>query len=125
MRPRYLAVYGRPGEAFFTDPALMERFRAAAAGSPTWENRIAARFLLHAPRYRRGTLERIRAPMLFSLAAQDVEVSPVFIKGLVAGLPHCRVAEHDAAHFDLYHGAVFEQVVADQAAFLAKALDTG
>jgi dienelactone hydrolase len=120
--PRYLALHGRPGEAFFTDPALAGRFAAVAAGSPTWQNRVAARFLLRAPRYRRGTLERIRVPMLFSLAARDVEVSPGFIRAISAGLPNCRVMEYDAGHFDLYHGAVFERVVADQAAFLLQAL---
>jgi dienelactone hydrolase len=120
MAPRYLAVYGRPGEAFFADPDLSGRFSAVAAGSPTWQNRVAARFLLHAPRYRKGTLERVRAPILFSLASRDVEVSPAFIKTLAAGLPHCRVMEYDACHFDLYHGDVFERVVADQAAFLVE-----
>lgn len=122
LTPRYLSVYGRPGEALFTDAALSELFSAVAAGSPTWQNRAAARFLLYAPRYRQGTLERIRAPILFSLASRDVEVSPAFIKRTAAGLPHCRVMEYDAGHFDLYHGAVFKQVVADQTAFLVEVL---
>lgn len=30
--------------------------------------------------------------------------------------------EYDACHFDLYHGAVFKQVVADQTAFLVEVL---
>ena len=122
MQPRYLAVYGRPGEAFFTDAALTERFRNVAASSPTWKNSVAARFLLRAPRYRHGTLERIRAPMLFSLATRDLDVSPSFIKKLVAGLPNAQVMEYDAGHFDLYHDPIFERVAADQVSFLVNAL---
>lgn len=122
MQPRYLAVYGPPGQAFFTEAALAQRFRTVAGGSPTWKNAVAARFLFHAPRYRRGTLERIRAPMLFSLAARDLDVSPAFIKELVAGQPRRTVREYDAGHFDLYHAPMFEQVVADQLAFLVEGL---
>jgi len=122
MPPRYLAVYGPPGQAFFTDAALADRFRTVAASSPTWKNAVAARFLFHAPRYRPGTLERIRAPMFFSLAARDLDVSPAFIKELVAGRPLRTVREYDAGHFDLYHAPLFEQVVADQQAFLVEAL---
>lgn len=60
--PRYLPVYGRLGRAFFADPALAERFRAVEAQAPSWRNAVAARFLLHAPRYRAGTIERVRCP---------------------------------------------------------------
>jgi hypothetical protein len=120
--PRYLAVHGAPGRAFFTDPALADRFRAVAAGSPTWQNRVAARFLLKPPRYRAGTLERIRAPILFTLASGDVEVSADFIRSLARRTPQALVREYPAGHFDMYHGGVFEQVVADQVAFLREAL---
>jgi hypothetical protein len=121
-RARYLPVYGPPGRAFFTDPTLAERFRTVQQQSPTWENRVAARFLLQAPRYRAGTLERIRAPVLFTLADQDVEVSGTFIRRITLGLPNCTVREYAGGHFDLYHGDTFARVAADQAAFLRQAL---
>lgn len=120
--PRYLAVYGDPGRAFFTDPALAERFRAAEAGAPTWRNRVAARFLLQAPRYRAGTLGRMAAPVLFTLADDDVEVSAAFIRDVAAESPRSEVREYPGGHFDLYHGARFEEVAADQAAFLRRML---
>lgn len=120
--PRYLAVYGEPGRAFFTDPALAARFRTVQEHSPSWQNRVAARFLLQAPRYRPGTLERIRAPMLFTLAVDDVEVSGAFIRRIAAGAPRAEIREYPGGHFDLYHGASFEQVAAEQAQFLRRVL---
>lgn len=122
LSPRYIAVYGRPGEAFFTDPALAGRFRTVEQSSPTWENRVAARFLFGAPRYREGTMERIQAPLLASLAREDLEVSSDFVKEKARKAPRAEIQEYPAGHFDMYHGAVFEQVVADQIAFLRRHL---
>ncbi|WP_437720417.1 alpha/beta hydrolase [Sorangium sp. So ce861] len=116
--PRYLAVYGAPGEAFFTDPELASRFERVAAESPTWQNRVAARFLLGVPRYREGTMERIAAPLLVCLAESDVEISAAFVKEKAARAPRAEVRTYPGGHFDLYHGDVFEQVAADQAEFL-------
>jgi alpha-beta hydrolase superfamily lysophospholipase len=120
--PRYLKVYGEPGEAFFTDPALAERFEAVEKGSPTWRNLVAARFFLQAPRYRKGAVGRIRAPLLFTLASHDVEVSADFVKEAAKESTLARVKEYPADHFDLYHGELFEQVAADQVEFLVEHL---
>jgi dienelactone hydrolase len=122
LSPYYLAVYGPAGRAFFTDPALADRFAAVEKNSPTWENRVAARFLLQAPRYIEGTIARITAPILFSLASRDLEVSSDFIKEVAKESPRSQVNEYAADHFDLYHGAMFEQVVADQTEFLTEHL---
>jgi dienelactone hydrolase len=122
LSPRYIPVYGKPGRAFFADPALAERFATVAAGSPTWENRVAPRFLFQAPRYREGTMERIAAPLLVCLAADDVEVSSEFVKAKVGKAPRAEVREYPVGHFEMYHGETFEQVAADQAAFLREHL---
>ncbi len=119
LPPYYLSVYGEPGRAFFTDPALVENFKRVAAKSPAWQNKVAARFLLNPPRYKNGTLKRIKAPILFSLAADDVEVSADFVKEKAAEADMAIVKEYPFGHFELYHGSAFEQVVADQVAFLA------
>ncbi|AKF09865.1 alpha/beta hydrolase [Sandaracinus amylolyticus] len=116
--PLYLAVYGAPGEAFFTDPELAPRFRRVAEGSPTWQNRVAARFLLGAPRYRSGTFERVKAPILICLAEHDIEVSTDFIRAKAKGAASADVRTYPVGHFDLYHGDAFEKVVSDQVAFL-------
>jgi len=116
--PLYLAVYGAPGEAFFTDPDLAPRFARVAAESPTWQNRVAARFLLGVPRYREGTMERINAPILVCLAERDIEVSEAYVRSKVEKARRSEVRVYPGGHFDLYHGEAFEQLVADQTAFL-------
>ena len=118
MEPVYLQVYGRPGQAFLTDPELAPLFRAVAAGSATWQNRVAARFLLDPPRYAEGTFQRNKAPVLVCLAQHDLEVSASFIRDKAAGAAHVDFLTYPAGHFALYHGEMFEQVSADQAAFL-------
>jgi hypothetical protein len=116
--PRYLAVYGEPGTAFFTDPELADNFARVTASSPTWENRVAARFLLGLPRYRKGTMERIAAPILVCLAEHDLEVSTSYVKRTVAKAKRAEVRVYSAGHFEMYHGDALEKVVADQTAFL-------
>lgn len=125
ISPRYIQVYGRAGEAFFTDPSLAGRFRTVEANSPTWENRVAPRFLFGAPRYREGTMERIGVPLLISLASKDVEVSSAFVKEKASKAPRAEIKEYPADHFEMYHGATFEQVVAGQIDFLRKHLLDG
>jgi dienelactone hydrolase len=122
LSPYYLKVYGQPGKAFFTDPVLAKNFQRVAAQSATWQNKIAARFLLKPPRYKDGTLERVKAPILFSLAEKDVEVSATFIRKKAARANLAEIKEYPFGHFELYHGAAFEQVVRDQIAFLQKHL---
>jgi dienelactone hydrolase len=122
MSPIYIRVYGEIGEAFFTDPALAERFQAVEKNSPTWKNQVAPRFLLQAPRYRKGTVARIAAPILFSLANRDVEVSADFIKEVAKESPRAEINEYPVGHFEMYHGEVFEQVAADQVRFLRQHL---
>jgi uncharacterized protein len=116
--PVYLEVYGRPGEAFFTDPELAARFRRVAEGSATWQNRVAARFLLGVPRYREGSFERVRAPILICLAQHDFEVSEEFVRKKAAGARRAEIRVYPGGHFDLYHGELLEQVAADQTKFL-------
>lgn len=120
--PRYIPVYGQPGKAFFADPALAERFATVERESPTWRNQVAPRFLFQAPRYREGTMERIAAPVLFTLASEDVEISNAFVREQAGKARRAEVREYAAEHFDLYHGAVFERVVADQLEFLRREL---
>jgi dienelactone hydrolase len=116
--PRYLEVYGDAGHAFLADPRLAQNFEHLAKGSVTWQNRVAARFLLGAPRYREGTMERIPSPMLVCLADKDVEISNVYVIDKVRRAPRAEVRTYPYGHFDLYHGPPFEQLVAEQAAFL-------
>jgi alpha-beta hydrolase superfamily lysophospholipase len=122
LSPYYIKVYGRPGEAVFTDPSLADRFRTLAQNSRTWRNRVTPRFFFSAPRYREGTMERIRAPLLVTLARDDVELSSAFVTAKARKAPRAEVKVYPVTHFEMYHGSVFQQVAADQLAFLQRHL---
>ena len=120
MKPNYVNVYGAPGKAIFTDPELATRFATVEKQSPTWQNKVAARFIFKAPRYQSGTFERIQAPIFLALATLDVEVSTSFIRKKSEGAARVEIIEYPFGHFDLYHGDIFKKVLADQIFFLKK-----
>lgn len=124
MSPHYLDVYGRPGGAIFSDPSLADNFRTLEAQAPTWRNRCTPRFLLSAPRYREGTMEQIRCPLLVTLARDDEVLSSDFVRSKAQKAPRHEIREYPVRHFDMYHGAVRDQVAADQLDFLRRHLMT-
>ncbi|PVY98000.1 hypothetical protein C8D89_12255 [Actinomycetospora cinnamomea] len=123
--PRYIAVYGPMDRAVFSDPAVGERFRELETNSATWENRVTPRFLFHAPRYRSGTMERIRAPVLVTLARDDTEVGWRFVADRATRAPRGQVTIFPVGHFDVYHGVTFDEVAGEHLAFLRRHLGVG
>jgi dienelactone hydrolase len=118
MAPHYIAVYGRPGRAVFSDPALAPLFRNVEQNAPSWRNQVTPRFFFHAPRYRDGTIERITAPLMVTVARDDEVISTAYVVQKASRARHHEIREYPVSHFDLYHGAVRDQVAADQLAFL-------
>jgi hypothetical protein len=103
------------------DPSLKPFFDALQRDSPTWRNAFTPRVLLHAPRYREGTAERLTMPLLVCVADGDVNASPRFAEYAASRAPHREVKHYQVGPFDVYRGlnpAVFEQVMADEIAFL-------
>jgi uncharacterized protein len=119
LPPYYIKVFGKPGEAaVFTDPTLKPRFDRLMRESRSWRNEFTPRFYLALPRYKRGTAERIKMPLLVCVADCDVIASPTFQAWVAAQAPRGEVRHYPAEHFDFYHGEMFERVVADQVDFL-------
>jgi hypothetical protein len=63
-------------------------------------------------------MERIRVPLLVTLARDDLELSSEFVARKASQAPRSEVKLYPGGHFDVYHGATFEQVAADQLRFL-------
>jgi hypothetical protein len=120
LSPRYVKVYGAPGElAIFTDPELRPRFEALMKGSPSWRNEFTPRFYLALPRYEAGTMEKLAMPLLMCLADREVYMNPKYIDSLARLARRCEVKRYQGGHFDLYHG-LFDAVVADELEFLRR-----
>lgn len=122
MSPHYIPVYGRLGQAVFADPQLAPLFDTVEQNAPSWRNQVAPRFLFTAPRYRRGTMERISAPLLVTVARDDEVISTAYVKEKAAKAPNHEIREYPVSHFDMYHGAVRDEVGADHLAFLRQHL---
>src|SRR4051794_13689110 len=65
---------------------------------------------------------RVRCPWLVCVAARDVIPPPGAALAAASRAPHAEVRRYDALHFDIYVGATFERVVADQVDFLSRHL---
>lgn len=122
LSPYYVAVYGSPGRAVFSDPALAGLFANVEKNAPTWRNRVTPRFLFTVPRYRDGTVERVAAPLMVTVARDDEVISTAFVKETAAKAASPEIREYPVTHFEMYHGAVREEVAADQLAFLRRHL---
>nr|WP_234712946.1 alpha/beta hydrolase [Mycolicibacterium komanii]CRL76609.1 peptidase S15 [Mycolicibacterium komanii] len=118
LEPSYLPVYGRLGHAVFWDPSLAPLFSDLESHSLSWRNEITPRFLFKAPRYRRGTLRRLTAPLLVTVARDDEVISTRFIEKAVADAPRYEVHQYPVRHFDMYHGAIRDQIATDHLRFL-------
>lgn len=125
LPPHYIAIYGRAGRAVFSDPTLAPLFRKVEQNAPSWRNQVAPRFFFHVPRYRDGTIERITAPLMVTVARDDEVISTAFVVEKASRARRHEIREYPVRHFDMYHGAVRDQVAADQLAFLQHHLGGG
>lgn len=85
---------------------------------------MTPRFLFTAPRYRDGTIARIAAPLTVTVARDDAQLSTAFVKRKAADARHVELKEYPVGHFDVYHGAVRDQIAADHLSFLCRHLLT-
>jgi uncharacterized protein len=122
LEPYYIKVFSTKGRAIFTDPALTERFRKVSEGSASWQNKVAARVIFNLPVYREGTIEKIKAPILVTLAEKDIELSNEYLRQMFSKSKSVEIKEYPYDHFSMYHGEGFETVVKDQISFLRKIL---
>lgn len=122
LAPLYIPVYGRLGHAVFSDPDLAPLFRSVEENAPSWRNRVTPRFFFTAPRYHDGGFEQIAMPLMVTVARDDDVISTPFVKEKAAKAPNHEIREYPVRHFDMYHGAVREEVAADQLAFLRQHL---
>ncbi|WP_067506190.1 alpha/beta hydrolase [Actinoplanes sp. TFC3] len=123
--PELVAAAADPGT-----PALMVAGNARAGylsltapdGSAP-ENLLAARSGLAVLGYRPGaSARRIKIPLLVHVCLDDAVAPAPATRKHVARVPGAEVIEVPAGHFDIYHGALYENTVERQAAFLRRIL---
>ena len=125
--PHMIPSVGPPGAlAVMTSPDAEPGFRALIPEGYQWPDHAAARIVLRVGSYRPGTKAgQIRCPILYVIGDEDAVTPPDFAHAAAARAPRSEVSTYAGGHFDGYVGETFEQVVADEVAFLRRQLDAG
>lgn len=121
--PHRVPAAGPPGSgAVLAAPSALAEFEEVTPPGSSWRNEVCARAAL-APPYRLARrAARIRCPVLYCIAEDD-EINPPALGIAAAGrAPRGELRLCAGGHFGQLTGATFEQVVADQIAFLDRHL---
>jgi dienelactone hydrolase len=118
--PLLVPVLGEPGTtAMFTDPEARQALAAKGTQGTLWRNEFAPRMLFSMARYApAAVMDRLAMPLLVCLADRDQDIPVDWAQAVVARAPKGQVRRYPGSHFGLYHGALYERVVADQLQFL-------
>ncbi len=122
--PHMLASVGPPGsKAVMNSPDAEPGFRALNPPGLEWPNEAAARVTLRVGAYRPiRRVARVRCPILFAVADDDVITPPDLAVKAAGAAPRAQVRHYPGGHFDPYVGQLFERVVADETEFLLRHL---
>jgi dienelactone hydrolase len=122
--PHMIASVGPPGSnAVMNSPDAEPGFRALNPPGFEWPNEAAARVMLRLGSYRPGRkVARVRCPLLFALAEDDVVTPSDLAEKAAARASRAEVRRYRGGHFDPYIGELFERVVADETEFLVRHL---
>jgi dienelactone hydrolase len=122
--PHMVASVGPPGStAVMNSPDAEPGFRALNPPGLPWPNEAAARVALRVGTYRpTRKVARVRCPILFALADDDVITPPDLAAKAASRAPRAEVRHYPGGHFDPYVGELFERVVTDETEFLVRHL---
>ena len=124
LAPHEIPVVGPPGSlAVLTSPDSMPGYLALSPPGGAWRNAVAARIVLHVQRYRPlAAASRIESPLLVCAAERDVVTPPGPAIEAASRARRGVAKRYPCQHFEIYLGALFEQAVGDQIAFLREHL---
>lgn len=122
--PVYVELVGQPGQtAVMTSPdaasALQRLTDDSGIERGAYREDVAARIALKIGLYSPGRrASRITCPVLVQIAQHDAITPRAVAEKAAARIPHSTVHVYDCGHFDPYVEPHFNQVIADQLAFL-------
>jgi uncharacterized protein len=119
----YTQAMGREGEwaAYVNSESVahVDGFKG-----PAWKNRIALRDFVRLPIFRPVRhAGKVQSPIFIATAEKDdlTPLAPVLRAARLAG-ERAELHRYDVTHFEVYNGALFEDLVTKQLAFLGRAL---
>ncbi len=122
--PYYLPVVGPPGTlAGMSAPEAEPGVRAIDPPESTWENRVAARFILTLGLYRPySKFSKLRMPVLVQTCDRDATTPSGPAVRAAERSPNAELVRYPIDHFDIYVDPQFETTVTDQLEFLTRNL---
>jgi pimeloyl-ACP methyl ester carboxylesterase len=125
--PTMVALAGPSGSAaLMSAPDAEPGYHALMPDGLAFRNEVAARVALAISRHRPGRqAARVRCPILFCICEGDSVAPAKATKRHARNAPRGEIRLYPEGHFEIYVGAAFERVVADQLAFLAKHVPHG
>jgi alpha-beta hydrolase superfamily lysophospholipase len=125
-RGRHLPAVGRPEEAAFINAPGGEpgwRHVVAIGEDSRWRNRVSSRWLLGAPFRPSRHAAKLHCPWLLCVGEADRVAKPGPAIAASRRAPQGELRTYPGVdHFDIYDGAEFEAVVADEVEFLERHL---
>lgn len=123
--PRLLTLAGAPGgKALMTAPDALPGYQALVPEGTTFVNEVAARVAPTITWHRPGKAARkVTVPVLFCVCDHDSVTPAEETLAYARTAPKGEIKSYDAGHFDIYLGEPFEEIVVDQAEFLARHLE--
>jgi alpha-beta hydrolase superfamily lysophospholipase len=129
VRGRHLPAVGAPAEAAFINaPGGEAGWRHVVAGGEDsrWRNRVSSRWLLGRPFHPGRHAASLHCPWLLCVGEADLVARPGPAIAAARRAPLGELRTYPGVdHFDIYDGAEFEAVVADEVAFLRRHLLAG
>ncbi|MEU5884125.1 alpha/beta fold hydrolase [Spirillospora sp. NPDC047279] len=123
LSPFYIPMIGAPGELAVTATAEAEQHVRTLAGEgerTLWRNEVAPRAFLRMARYRPAP-ERLRAPLLVCVAAEDHETPEEKTRVLAERAPDGELRRYPGTHFGFYNDpAIRDKALTDQIAFFTR-----
>ncbi|KAA1397823.1 alpha/beta hydrolase [Aeromicrobium ginsengisoli] len=122
--PVRITLAGAPGSrALMTAPDALPGYLALMPEGQTFVNEVAARVAPTITAYRPGrSAKKVSSPILFCVCDTDSVTPPAETLAYARTAPKGEIKRYAAGHFDIYLGAPFEAVVADQIEFLTRHL---
>ena len=121
-KPVYVPLAAAPGElGVMTSVDAKSGYLGLVPEGLVFRNEVAARLILKLIWHSPGRIARAsKVPSLLCVCRKDTVAPAKATLRHAAKMPHGEVREYPLGHFDIYAGAGFEQVMADQLAFLQR-----
>lgn len=124
LSPHYVPASGSPGDAALMTSAEASGYLELVPDGVAFDQRVAARFALRVGLYSPGRrLRRLDVPVLVQVGDSDQTTPPQPAVKAARRAPQGTLRVHDVGHFEPYTGETFETFVAEQLAFLDRALN--